>query len=165
MVKSMPRIINPEDDADYVTEVRILLGVTNNELSDAALKMDIIIGAAERDIIRHVDNWISIVDGDDSMKSAALRSSVIIRAALNIISTPAIQNLLIDQTRLIDVIITAKKATLEEVRGNLSALLDQQLASAGIVHTGGYPEHIAIGKTDNLQVYTYQVTETGDVTE
>jgi len=165
MAQPTPRIINPEEDSDYVIEVRILLGITSNELTDAELKTDIIIGVAERDIISYVDNWIDIANGDNDMQKAALRASVIIRAAFNIISTPAIQNLLIDQTRLIDVIITAKKVPLEEIRENLAGMLQQQLASAGVVHSGGYPDQVAIGKTNNLPIYKYAVDPTGRIVQ
>ena len=166
MAIPMPRIINPEDDSDYVVEVRILLGITSNELSDAELKTDIVLGMAEREIARsYVENWIAVHNGNDDMAKAALRAAVIIKVALNIISTPAIQNLLIDQTRLIDVIITAKKVPLEELRANLDSLLSQQLVIVGVSRAEGYPEHVAIGKTDNLQIYKYAVTEDGDVVE
>lgn len=164
MAISMPRIIDPEDDSDYTTEVRILLGITSNELSDTELKTDIILGVAEREIIRSfVDNWIDVLNGSDDMAKSALRAAVIIKVALNVISSPAIQNILIDQTRLIDVIITAKKVPLEELRENLASMLSQQLVAVGIEHTDGYPTSVAIGKTDNLQIYKYAVDESGAI--
>ena len=165
MTAPTPRIIDPASDTDYVTEVRILLGITSNELTDAELKTDIILGVAERNIIGEVDNWQSIVDGANDIKSAALRAAVIIRVALNVISSPAIQNILIDQTRLIDVIITAKKVPLEELRNNLMSMLDEQLASSGIVYTDGYPTHTAVGKTDKVLLYEYAVDDSGGVAE
>lgn len=165
-VRPISRIINTTEDTTYPTEVRILLGITQNELSDDALKSDILIGVAEREIVSsYVDNWISVLNGDDEMAQAALRSTVIIKVALNILNSPAIQNILIDQVRLIDVIITAKKVSLEKLRDNLESLLNQQLLVVGVEHTDGYPVSVAIGKTDNLPIYQFAVSETGSIVQ
>ena len=158
------RIINREDDTDFPTDVRVLLGITSNELSDAEIKSDMIHGIAERNICQiYVPNWQTIVDGDDAMGAEALRACVIIQAARNIISTPAIQNILIDQVRLIDVIVTAKKVSLEMLKENLKQLLDQQLASVGVVHSGDWPVFTIIGKTDNDTIYGYNLENDGDI--
>lgn len=165
-VRPISRIINTKEDTTYPMEVRTLLGITANELSDDALKSDILIGVAEREIVSsYVDNWISVLNGDDEMAQAALRSTVIIKVALNILNSPAIQNILIDQVRLIDVIITTKKVSLEKLRDNLEALLNQQLLVVGVEHTDGYPVSVAIGKTDNLPIYQFAVSETGSIVQ
>lgn len=165
-VRPISRIINTKEDTTYPMEVRTLLGITANDLSDDALKSDILIGVAEREIVSsYVDNWISVLNGDDEMAQAALRSSVIIKVALNVLSSPAIQNILIDQVRLIDIIITAKKVSLEDLRNNLESLLNQQLLIVGVEHTDGYPVSLAIGRTDNLPIYQFAVSETGSIVQ
>ena len=41
-------IIDPVNDTAYYTDVRDLLGITDDDLTDNNLKSDIILGAAER---------------------------------------------------------------------------------------------------------------------
>lgn len=158
-------IIDPVNDTSYYTEIRTLLGITSNDLTDAELKSDILLGMAERIICGTlVPNWTDILNGDSQLKADALRSCVVIQVGINILDMPAIQNLLIDQFRLIDIIITAKKQTVEEVKIWLKGLLGQQLSIAGVVHSGeGWPERTLISKTGSVNVYDYGVTTSGDV--
>jgi len=164
MVDRISRIVDRQGDTDFPTDVRVLLGITTNELSDAEIKSDMIHGIAERNICKtYVPNWQTVVNGDDAMAAEALRACVIIKAALNIIGTPAIQNILIDEVRLIDVIIKAKKVSLEELRRNLERMLNEQLVAVGVEHTGDWPEFTIIGKTDNDTIYGFEVDTSGDI--
>ena len=159
-------IIDPINDSDYYTEVRDLLGVTSNDLSDATLKSDIYLGVAERMIVKiYVPNWQDVLSGSDSIAADALRSSVIVRVALNVLNMPANQNLLFDQIRLIDIIITAKKQTMAELRASLEYLFEQQLSFAGVVRTTVWPERTLVGKSDTADVYDYYIDTSGSIQE
>ena len=158
-------IIDPINDAAYYTEVRDLLGITDNDLTDDMLKSDIVLGAAERAICKiYVPNWQSVTTGSDAIASDALRSCVVIRVALNILNMPANQVLIMDQVRLIDIILTAKKQTFDELRKALGALFMQQLSFVGVEHSGdGYPARTVIGKSSSISFYDYYVDTTGQV--
>ena len=159
-------IIDPINDSDYYTEVRDLLGVTSDDLSDATLKSDIYLGVAERMIVKiYVPNWQDVLSGSDSIAADALRSSVIVRVALNVLNMPANQNLLFDQIRLIDIIITAKKQTMAELRASLEYLFEQQLSFAGVVRTTVWPERTLVGKSDTADVYDYYIDTSGSIQE
>jgi|GEM_PF-3374733 len=158
-------IIDPVNDAAYYTEVRDLLGITEDDLTDASLKSDIILGAAERAICKiYAPNWQSVMTGNDQLAADALRSCVVIRVALNILNMPANQNIIMDQVRLIDIILTAKKQTFDELRKALGDLFMQQLSFVGVVHPGtGYPNRTLIGKSASISVYDYYVDTNGNV--
>lgn len=158
-------IIDPVNDTAYYTDVRDLLGITDDDLTDTHLKSDIILGAAERAICKiYVPNWQTVMTGSDQIAADALRSCVIVRVALNILNMPASQNLIMDQVRLIDIILTAKKQTFDELRKSLGDLFMQQLSFVGVEHSGdGYPNRTLIGKSDSISFYDYYVDTTGNV--
>ncbi len=159
-------IIDAENDSAYYTDVRSLLGVTINDLEDDVLKSDMFLGAAERMICRiYAPNWQSILDGADEIASDALRSCVIIRVALNVLNMPAKQNLILDQVRLIDIILTSKKQSMKEMREWLDEMLRDQLSIAGIVHEGGWPERTVIGLSDTIVDYDYYIDRDGNIQE
>ena len=159
-------IIDPINDSDYYTEIRDLLGVTDDDLTDATLKSDIFLGAAERMICKlYVPNWQDIITGSDGIAADALRSTVIIRVAINILNMPANQNLVLDQVRLIDIILVAKKQTLEELKTALISLFEQQLSMVGVVHSGDWPERTLVGKSDSANVFDYYVDTSGVIQE
>ena len=161
-----PRIIDPINDTDYSEEVRTLLGVTSDELSNTVLKLDIILGMAERDICGYIDNWIDILNGSDAMAEEALRSCVIIKIALNIINMPATQNLLIDEIRLPnEITFISKKVGMDELKNSLQKLFEQQLALVGVEHTGNYPEKELIGATTSASFYDYYIDTSGAIQE
>ena len=160
----MPKnlIIDPENDTDYFTEVRTLLGVTDADLTDAVLKSDVVLGATERAVCgSYVDNWVDILNGGDPIKAAALRTCIIVRVALDIIDSPAVQNILIDRIPLVDTIIESKKVPIQEVKAGLTRLFERQLAQAGVVHDGGWPEYTGIAVTDPPGIYDYVVDTNG----
>ena len=157
-------IIDPINDSDYYTEVRDLLGVTDDDLTDATLKSDIFLGAAERMICKvYVPNWQNVLDGADGIAADALRSSVIVRVALNILNMPATQNLILDQVRLIDIILTAKKQTFPELKAALQSLFEQQLSFVGVEHTGDWPVRTLVGKSDTANFYDFYIDTNGVV--
>ena len=158
-------IIDSVNDSDYFTEVRDLLGITDDDLTDASLKSDIVLGAAERAVCKiYAPNWQSVMTGSDQIAADALRSCVVIRVALNILNMPANQNLIMDQVRLIDIILTAKKQTFDELRKSLGDLFMQQLSLVGVEHPGdGYPNRTLVGKSASVSVYDYYVDTTGSV--
>ena len=159
-------IIDPVNDTDYYTEVRDLLGITDNDLTDATLKSDIFLGAAERMICKlYVPNWQDVLTGSDSIAADALRSTVIIRVAINILNMPANQNLLFDQVKLIDIVLIAKKQTFEELRTALQSLFEQQLSFTGVVHASAWPERTLVGKSTSANVFDYYIDTDGVVQE
>jgi len=159
-------IIDPVNDSDYYTEVRDLLGITDDDLTDATLKSDIFLGAAERMICKiYVPNWQSVLNGADGIAADALRSTVIIRVALNILNMPATQNLILDQVRLIDIILTAKKQTFDELKAALQTLFEQQLSFVGVEHTGDWPVRTLVGKSTSANVFDYYIDTDGVVQE
>ena len=158
-------IIDPVNDAEYYTEVRSLLGITVEILSDAVLKSDIFLGASERAICKvYVPNWQTVLTGSDQIAADALRSCVVIHVALNILNMPANQNIVFDKVQLIDVILTAKKQTLKEVRDSLETLFNQQLSFVGVEHAGaGWPDRDIVGKSGSVSVYDYYVDTNGSI--
>jgi len=158
-------IIDPINDTAYYTEVRDLLGITDDDLTDTTLKSDIFLGAAERAICKiYVPNWQSVMTGSDQIAADALRSCVIIRVALNILNMPASQNLILDQVRLIDIILTAKKQTFDQLRNALQTILEQQLSFVEVVHAGtGWPDRTLVGKSDSISVFDYYVDTSGEL--
>lgn len=159
-------IIDPINDTSYYTDVRILLGITPSDLTDAELKSDIILGIAERIICGSlVPNWIDILNGDSQLKADALRSCVIIQVGINILDMPLKQNLVIDQVRLIDIILTAKKQSFDDFRSWLVNLLERQLGIVGVVHSGGWPSRTLVAKSDSVNVYDYSVDTNGVIQE
>jgi len=159
-------IIDPVNDTAYYTEVRDLLGITSDDLSNTTLKSDIFLGTAERMICKiYVPNWQNVLKGSDSIAADALRSSVIVRVAINVLNMPASQNLILDQVRLIDIILTAKKQTMAELRASLEMLFEQQLSFAGVVRTTAWPIRTLVGKTSTANVFDYYVDTDGAVQE
>jgi len=159
-------IIDPVNDTDYYIEVRDLLGITDDDLTDATLKSDIFLGAAERMICKlYVPNWQDVLTGSDSIAADALRSTVIIRVAINILNMPANQNLLFDQVKLIDIVLIAKKQTFEELRTALQSLFEQQLSFTGVVHASAWPERTLVGKSTSANVFDYYIDTDGVVQE
>jgi len=159
-------IIDPINDTSYYTDVRTLLGITSHDLTDTELKSDILLGIAERIICGTlVPNWTDILNGNNQLKTDALRSCVIIQVGINILDMPAKQNLIIDQARLIDIILTAKKQDYREFKGWLVGLMEKQLSMLGIVHSGGWPVRTLVGKTTSANVYDYYVDTNGDIQE
>jgi len=157
-------IIDKVNDTSYYTEVRVLLGITSDDLTDAELKSDVILGMAERLVCGSlVPNWTDVLNGGNQLKADALRSCVVMQVAINILDMPAIQNLIVDQIRLIDIIITAKKQTAKEIKSWLGGLQRQQLAIVGITHTGGWPGRTLVGKTKSVNVYDYTVDTNGNI--
>jgi len=158
-------IIDATSDTSYYTEVRTLLGITSHDLTDTELKSDIILGVAERMICgTTVPNWSDILNGGDQLKTDALRSSVIIQVGINILDMPAKQNLIADQTRLIDIILTAKKQSYSDFRGWLVGLMESQLSMVGVVQTdGGWPVTTLVGKTKTFNAYDYYVDANGAI--
>ncbi len=157
-------IIDPINDTAYYTEVRDLLGVTSEDLSDATLKSDIFLGMAERMIAKiYVPNWQDVLTGSDSIAADSLRSSVIVRVAINILNMPANQSLLFDQVRLIDIILIAKKQTLDDLKNSLNSLFEQQLSFVGVERTSDWPERTLVGKSDTARFDDYYVDTSGRV--
>jgi hypothetical protein len=159
---NLNRIIDPDNDSDYFIEVRSLLGITSDDLSDAVLKSDIILGMAERVVCKvYVPNWIDILNGSNRFATEALRSCVIIRVCLNILNMPAVQNIMIDQIRLIDIIIKSIKIDLNELKESLDKLFKEQLSFIGIDWSGDYPLLTAFELTDKVKLYDYEVNDSG----
>ena len=160
-------IIDTVNDTSYYTEVRTLLGITSNDLTDAELKSDILLGMAERIICGTlVPNWTDILSGDSQLKTDALRSCVIVQVSINILDMPAKQNLVVDKVRLIDIILTAKAQSYKEFKGWLIGLLGKQMAMLGIVHSGdGWPDRTLVKKTGTANVYDYHIDTNGAIKE
>ena len=159
-------IIDRENDSNYFTEVRTLLGVDTEELTDAVLKLDIILGAAERSVCKiYVPNWQDILNGNDPIEEQALRALVIIRVAMLILEQPQIQNMLIDTVRLIDIIIEAKKITLAEIKAGLEKLFSEQLSIVGVERSTAWPKKTLIGLSDSANVFDYYVDTEGELQE
>jgi len=157
-------IIDPVNDTDYPTQVRALLGVDSDELSTATLILDIVLGTAEREICsQYVPNWMSVLNGDDQIKADSLKASVIIKVALNLISMPAVQNILIDKVKFIDTIVESKQIPIEEIRASLQSFFDKQLSMVGIVHDEEWPDRTIIGKSDTFDPYDYYVDLDGNI--
>jgi len=158
-------IIDPVNDSAYYTDVRDLLGITDDDLTDSSLKSDIILGAAERAVCKiFVPNWQTVMTGPDPIAADALRSCVVIKVAINILNMPANQNLLQDSIRVIDMIITAKKQTLEQIKTDLQRLFEEQLSLVGVAHAdGSWPERTLVGKSDSISVYDYYVDTDGSI--
>lgn len=157
-------IIDPVNDTAYYTEVRDLLGITDDDLTDATLKSDIFLGAAERMICKvFVPNWQAVITGKDPIAADALRSSVVIKVALNVLYMPANQNLIQDQVRLIDIIITAKKQPVDQLEESLQFLFEQQLSIVGVERTDGWPDRTVVGKSDTVNVFDYIIDTRGNI--
>lgn len=157
-------IIDPVNDTSYYTEVRTLLGITSEDLTDVELKSDIILGMAERIICGTLGpNWTDILTGNSQLKVDALRSCVIVQVGVNILDMPAKQNLMVDQARIIDIILTAKKQDYKEFKSWLVGLLEKQMSMLGIVHSGGWPTRTLISKTSTADVYDYYVDTNGAI--
>jgi len=71
----------------------------------------------------------------------------------------------LDQVRLIDIILTAKKQTFDELKAALQTLFEQQLSFVGVEHTGDWPVRTLVGKSDTANVYDYYVDTNGEIQE
>ena len=161
------RIIDVDNDTNYYTEVRNILDVTSNDLSDAFLKSDIVLGTAEREVISiYVNNWIDILNGDNAMKEEALRSCVILMVCMNIIEAPIAQNLLDNEFKIAEFVIKNKNISIDEFKVSLKKLFEKQLSIVGVVHTGGdYPEREVVGKSKSYNAYDYYIDNDLEIQE
>uniref|UniRef100_A0A6M3KHN9 Uncharacterized protein n=1 Tax=viral metagenome TaxID=1070528 RepID=A0A6M3KHN9_9ZZZZ len=158
-------IINTEEDTNYADQVRALLGVDNDELSDATLLLDIVLGAAEREVCsKYVPNWVAILNGSDQIKADSLKACVIIKVALNLISVPAVQNIMIDEVKFIDTIEKSKQISIDKVKESLANFFDRQLSMVGIERSSSaWPEKTIIGKSATANFYDYYVNTDGNM--
>ena len=154
-------IIDMENDTDFYTEVRTIMGVEAEDLPTATLKLDIMTGMAEREVCKvHVPNWQAVLNGDDPFAVKALRACVVCKLCLNILQVPAIQNLFINELRIIDIIMKAN-IDIEKLKEDLIGLFQMQLSLVGVVRTDAWPEFQVIGKTANISFYDYCVDQSG----
>lgn len=159
-------IIDAENDKNYYSEVRDLLGITSDDISDDVLKSDIFLGAAERMIIKvYAPNWQDIVSGSDQIAADALRSSIVIRVALQILNMPASQNFMFDSVQLIDMIFKSKGMSIDDLKKLLNGLFFDQLSLVGVEHSSEWPVRTLVGKSDSANVFDYYVDTNGDLQE
>jgi len=158
-------IIDTESDTDFYTEVRNLIGVEALDLPNDIIKSDIMLGMAEREICKvHVPNWQDVLNGDDSFAARALRSAVVLKLCLNILNAPAIQNLFINEFRLVDIIMNTN-VNVDKLKLSLNDLFLSQLSIVGVERTDAWPVQTIIGKTDNITVYDFYVDTDGVIRE
>lgn len=163
---SISRIINKESDSDFQDEIRNLMGLTSEDLTDSVIESDILLGFAEREIMKeYVPNWVSILNGSDSIAVAALRSCVILKICLNILDNPMVQNLYINEFRFVDIIMNSGIDE-DKLRDRLEKLFFKQLSYCGVEYSGdGWPEHKLVGKSDSSNFYDYYIDDNGAVRE
>jgi len=156
---AIKRIIDTDNDTNYYTEVRNILDVTVDDLTDAFLKSDIVLGASEREVCGiYVDNWIDILNGDSAIKEEALRSCVILMVCMNIIESPVSQNLLENEFKIAELVVKNKNISIDEFKKSLKKLFEKQLSIVGVSHTGGdWPEREIVGKSNSYNAYDYYV--------
>ncbi len=156
-------IIDMENDTDFYTEVRTLMGVEAEDLPTTTLKLDIMTGMAEREVCKiHVPNWQAVLNSDDPFAVKALRSCVICKLCLNILQVPAIQNLFINELRIVDIIMNAD-INIEKLKEDLNGLFELQLSLVGVVRSDAWPEKQIIGKTDGIAIHDFYIDEQGRV--
>ena len=90
---------------------------------------------------------------------------MIIRVAINVLNMPAKQNLILDQVRLIDIILTSKKQSMKEMREWLNEMLQEQLSIVGVVYEDGWPERTVVGLSDTIVDYDYYIDTDGNIQE
>ncbi|MBC8432106.1 MAG: hypothetical protein H8D96_09310 [Desulfobacterales bacterium] len=158
-------IIDTENDTDFYTEVRTLLGVEAEDLPTATLQLDIMVGMAEREVCQiYVPNWQDVLNGDNPFAEKALRACVICKLCLNILEAPMVQNIFINEMRIVDIIMKSN-IDIEKVKRDLTALMQSQLSIVGVVRTDAWPEKTIVGKTDSTTPYDYYVDTDGVIQE
>jgi len=156
-------IIDTQEDTDFYDEVRNIIGVEPLDLPNEVIKSDIMLGMAEREICKvHVPNWQDVLNGSDVFAVKALRSTVVLKLCLNILLVPAIQNLFVNDFRLVDIIMKSD-VDVEKLKVSLNELFLSQLSIVGVVRSDAWPEAQIIGRTDNINVYDYHVSEEGGI--
>jgi len=163
---AIKRIIDTDNDTNYYTEVRNILDVTADDLSDAFLKSDIILGASEREVCGiYVDNWIDILNGDSAIKEEALRSCVILMVCMNIIESPVSQNLLENEFKIAELVVKNKNISINDFKASLQKLFEKQLSIVGVSHTGDWPEREIVGKSNSYNAYDYYIDSNLEIQE
>ncbi len=156
-------IIDQKDDTDFYDEVRNIIGVGPGDLPNDIIKSDIMLGMAEREICKvHVPNWQDVLNGNDIFAVKALRSTVVLKLCLNILNVPAVQNLFINEFRLVDIIMSAD-IDIEKLKMSLNALFLSQLSIVGVERSDAWPVKTIIGKTDGIAIHDYYVDTQGRV--
>jgi len=123
------------------------------------------LGIAERELCKNfVPNWTDILTGEDSMAMESLRSCVILKLCLNILDVPAIQNLYVNELRIVDIILNTG-IEVKDLKESLLNLFQKQLGLIGIVHSGEWPEHVVIGKSNSANFYDFYIDENGALQE
>jgi len=164
-MKHITKIIDTENDSDFLSEVRNLMGLEPEDLNDTVISSDILLGMAEREIMKeYVPNWVSILNGEDEIAQRSLRSSVILKICLNILDNPMVQNYYVNEFRFIDIIANSG-IDVQELRDGLERQFFKQLGYCGIVHSGEWPEKKLIGKSDSANLYDYYVDTEGEIKE
>lgn len=162
---TISKIIDKDNDSDFPDEVRNLMGLTSEDLTDAVIKSDILLGMAEREIMKeYVPNWTSILNGEDAIAIDALRSCVILKICLNILDSPTVQNYYIQDFRFVDIIMNSGVDG-EKLRNRLQGLFLKQLSYCGVEHTGDWPEFKLVGKSDTFTPFQYYIDQNGDLQE
>lgn len=162
----MSTIIDPGTDLSYPIEVRELIGVTSDDITDDTLKLDLFFGQADRTIKKIVPNWENIQAGSDADRKASLRSMVIIQVGLLIISSPSSQNYLLNQVSITDdVTLKSNNRSYDDLKDSLQQMLDDQKLSVGIEYDEDYPTIPGIGKTDSSLIYKYEIDDNGNIVE
>ena len=161
----MAKRIIDQHDKTWEDEVRALLGTSEGVISNEVLGLDIIYGTAERELCKsYCPNWKDIKNGRDQMANESLRSCLILRIALNILSMPQVQNIIIDEMDLPpDTRIITKKITHKELKASLEKLFHQQLSILGVEYDGGFPDRTVISKTDYVDIFDYYVDTDGNI--
>lgn len=162
---SISKIIDIQNDSAFYNEVRYLLGIEAEDMTDTVIQSDIMLGMAERDVCKvMVPNWQNVISGSDAFAQQALRSVVICKLCLNILKVPAIQNIFVNELRIIDIVMKSN-IDIEKLKNDLTELMNSQLSIVGVEHPGDWPEFQAIGMTDSFAYSEYYISNDGDVQE
>ena len=162
---AISRIIDKDSDTDFPTELRNLMGLETEDLTDAVIISDILLGMAERQIMKKfVPNWIDILNGSDSIAIEALRSCVALRICLNILDNPMVQNYYINDFSFVD-IVAKSGINVQELRDGLTKQFLEQLSFVGVVRSEAWPEMKLVGKSTTFNMYDYYVDSNGNTQE
>jgi len=162
---TISKIIDKDNDTDYADEVRNLMGLTSEDLTDTVISSDILLGMAEREIMKeYVPNWIDILNGEDSIAQQSLRSCVILKICLNILDNPMVQNYYVKDFRFADIVANSG-IDIEELRKGLKYQFYKQLSYCSIIYDGDWPEFKLVGKSDTFNPYEYYINIDGDLQE